>query len=123
MQVLVFLRAIIGARHVAELCLTGDLINAARAAEIGLINKVVAGEQLDMAVDVMIAKLRATSPVAIRRGKLAMSAMEMMAFPEAMAFAESQIALASRTADAREGIAAFNEKREPRWLAESGDKT
>jgi enoyl-CoA hydratase/carnithine racemase len=60
--------------------------------------------------------------VALRRGKQAMFAMEMMAFPEALAFAESQIALASRTADAREGIAAFNEKREPRWLANPEDR-
>ena len=35
MQVLVFLRSMIGARHVNELCLTGDLINAARAMEMG----------------------------------------------------------------------------------------
>jgi enoyl-CoA hydratase/carnithine racemase len=122
MQVLVFLRAMIGARHITELCLVGDLITAARAAEIGLINKVVPEAELDAAVDAMIAKLRATSPVALRRGKQAIFAMEMMAFPEAMAFAESQIALASRTADAREGIAAFNEKREPRWLAKPEDK-
>jgi enoyl-CoA hydratase/carnithine racemase len=42
--------------------------------------------------------------------------MEMMAFGEALAFAEAQIALASHSADAREGMAAFNEKRKPGWI-------
>jgi enoyl-CoA hydratase/carnithine racemase len=42
--------------------------------------------------------------------------MEMMAFEEALSFAEAQIALASRSADAAEGLAAFNEKRKPGWV-------
>jgi enoyl-CoA hydratase/carnithine racemase len=45
MQVLVFLRHMIGARHVNELCLTGDLINSARAYEIGIANYVVPYEE------------------------------------------------------------------------------
>jgi enoyl-CoA hydratase/carnithine racemase len=54
--------------------------------------------------------------MAVRRGKQAIFAMEMMAFPEALAFAEAQIALVSRSTDAREGITAFNEKRKPAWI-------
>jgi enoyl-CoA hydratase/carnithine racemase len=46
--------------------------------------------------------------------------MEMMAFPEALAFAEAQIAVASRSSDAEEGLAAFNTKRPPKWLTDSG---
>jgi len=121
MQVLVFLRSVIGARHINEMCLTGELITAARAAEIGLINRVVPAAELDAAIEALIGKLRAASPVALRRGKQAIFAMEMMAFPEALAFAEAQIALVSRTDDAAEGLAAFNEKRKPRWLAQTED--
>jgi enoyl-CoA hydratase/carnithine racemase len=117
MQVLVFLRGVMSARHIAELCFTGELVNAQRAAEMAIVNKVVPMAQLDAAVEELIAKLSAASPVALRRGKQAIFAMEMMAFPEALAFAEAQIALASRSSDAREGIAAFNEKRPPAWLA------
>src|SRR5476649_461122 len=51
MQVLVFLRSMIGARHINELCLTGDLISAARAYEIGIANYVVPFEQLDARVE------------------------------------------------------------------------
>jgi enoyl-CoA hydratase/carnithine racemase len=121
MQVLVFLRGMMSARHIAELCLIGDLIPAVRAAEMGLVNQVVPMAELDAAVETMIDKLRAASPIALRRGKQAIFAMEMMAFPEALAFAEAQIALISRSTDAREGIAAFNEKRKPAWLTRAED--
>jgi enoyl-CoA hydratase/carnithine racemase len=119
MQVLVFLRGMIGARHLNELCLTGELITAARAAEIGLINRVAAPGELDSAVAALLKTLTAASPAAVKRGKQVIFAMEMMAFPEAMAFAEAQIALASRSSDAEEGLAAFNAKRPPKWLADS----
>jgi enoyl-CoA hydratase/carnithine racemase len=115
MQVLVFLRAMIGARMINELCLTGELITADRALEIGLLNQVAPFAELDGAVEALLAKLRAASPTATRRGKQAIFAMEMMAFPEALAFAEAQIGLVSRTGDAEEGLAAFNERRKPRW--------
>jgi enoyl-CoA hydratase/carnithine racemase len=118
MQVLVFLRAMIGARHINELCLTGDLITAARAAEMGLVNQVVPADGLDAAVDKLLGKLSAMSPVALRRGKYAIAAMEAMAFPEAMAFAEQLIAVTSLTSDATEGLAAFNERRKPNWVQE-----
>ncbi len=120
MQVLVHLRRLIGPRLVNELCLTGELITAPRAYEIGLLNAVVPGGQLDAAVDALIDKLAAASPVALKRGKAAIAAMEQMAFNEALPFAEAQIAIASRTGDAREGLAAFNDKRRPRWAGGDG---
>jgi enoyl-CoA hydratase/carnithine racemase len=119
MQVLVFLRNMIGARHVNELCFTAELITAARAAEIGIANAVVPFEELDARVEALVGRLAAVSPVALRRGKYAIAAMEMMAFPEALAFAEQLIAVTSMTSDAAEGLAAFNEKRAPRWKKES----
>jgi enoyl-CoA hydratase/carnithine racemase len=123
MQVLVFLRGMMSARHIAELCLTGDLISATRAAEMGIVNSVVPMAELDAAVEAMIARLRLASPMALKRGKQAIFAMEMMTFAEAIAFAEAQIALISRSTDAREGIGAFNEKRKPNWIAGAEDRT
>jgi enoyl-CoA hydratase/carnithine racemase len=116
MQVLVYLRSMLHARHINELCLTTELVDAARAREMGLVNFVVPAAQLDETVDRLVAQLSAASPVAIRRGKLAIAAMQMMAFPEALAFAEAQITLASMTGDAAEGLAAFGERRPPRWM-------
>ncbi len=118
MQVLVLLRATVHARHLNQLCLTGEQIGAARAADIGLINEVAAAGELDSRIEALIQQLRSASPAAIRRGKHALFALEHMAFEEAIAFAEAQISLASRSSDAAEGLQAFNEKRKPRWLGE-----
>jgi enoyl-CoA hydratase/carnithine racemase len=115
MQVLVDLRRMLHPRHVNELCLTGELIDARRACEMGLVNEVVPYAHLDARVDALIARLSAASPAALRRGKAVIAAMESMAFAEALSYAEAQIGLASRTEDAREGLAAFVEKRPPRW--------
>ena len=122
MQVLVYLRKMIHARHINELCLTGELISAQRAYEIGIANYVVPADQLDGKVNELLGKLAEMSPVALKRGKYAIAAMETMAFPEALAFAESLIAVASRTADAREGLAAFNERRKPNWVERKPDE-
>ena len=115
MQVMVYLRRQIAPRHANALCLTGALIDARKALEIGLVNEVVPAAELDAAVQTLVAQIVAMSPVATKRGKYAIAAMQDMAFHEALAFAETQIAVASSTADAREGLAAFNEKRPPSW--------
>jgi len=123
MQVLALLRGMIHARHLNELCLTGALISAARALDIGLVNEVAPLATLDTRVEAMLERLRGASPVALHRGKMALFAMERMAFAEALAFAEAQIALAIRSDDAGEGMAAFNERRKPRWAAPSKDQS
>ena len=115
MQVLVYLRRLVAPRHVNHLCLTGELIGAQRAMDIGLVNEVVPPDQLDARVQALVDQVAQLSPMALSRGKYAIAAMEHMAFHEALAFAETQIAVASNTADAREGLAAFNEKRPPAW--------
>jgi enoyl-CoA hydratase/carnithine racemase len=119
MQVLVYLRATMHARHINELCLTGELIAAQRAAEMGIVNEVAPAAELDARVEALLAKIRSGSPAALRRGKLAILAMQMMSFHEALAFAEAHIALLSGSADAHEGLQAFTEKRKPRWAPDS----
>jgi methylglutaconyl-CoA hydratase len=121
MQVLVYLRRMLHARHINELCLTGELIDADRAKEIGIANYVVPAANLDQKVAQLVDKLCEMSPVAIKRGKYAIAAMESMSFAEALAFAETSIAVASRTSDAEEGLAAFNERRKPRWIENDRD--
>lgn len=105
----------IPARDLAALCLTGDSIDAARAKELGLVNTVVQGTDLDSAVDTLVEKLATRSPTALRLGKRAMTAMLGMGWDEALAYAETQIRLVALTEDAKEGVRAFGEKRTPKW--------
>ena len=113
MQVLAVLQAQVPQRFLTQLCLTGDPIDAMRAREIGLINEVA--DDLDGALERLLSRLLSNSPTALRRGLYAMKAMRSMSFEEAIAFGEGQIGLLAMTQDAREGIAAFKDKRRPQW--------
>jgi enoyl-CoA hydratase/carnithine racemase len=113
MQVLAVLQAQVPQRTLTQLCLTGDPIDAARAREIGLVNEVA--HDLDGALERLLSRLHSNSPTALRRGLYAMKAMRSMSFEEAIAFGEGQIGLLALTQDAREGIAAFKDKRKPQW--------
>ena len=113
MQVLAVLQAQVPQRCLTQLCLTGDPIDAARAREIGLVNEVA--DDIDGALERLLSRLLTNSPTALRRGLYAMKAMRSMSFEEAIAFGEGQIGLLAMTQDAREGIAAFKEKRRPQW--------
>jgi enoyl-CoA hydratase/carnithine racemase len=113
MQVLAVLQAQVPQRSLTQLCLTGDPIDAARAREISLVNEVA--PDLDGALERLLSRLQSNSPTALRRGLYAMKAMRSMSFEEAIAFGEGQIGLLAMTQDAREGIAAFKDKRKPQW--------
>jgi len=112
-QVLGVLQHLLPASRADRDCLTGDPIDARRALALELVNAVAT--DLDAEVDRLIGRLLAGSPAAMRRGLYTLKQMERMAFEESLAFAESQIALFALTDDAKEGIAAFTEKRKPHW--------
>lgn len=118
MQVMSLLARLVPPRIVREWALTGDLFDARAAQSAGLLNHVVGASELQAKVDALVESLAARSPSAIRRGKYALKALDGMSFDQAISFAEGQIALMSQSADAREGFAAFNEKREPRFTGE-----
>jgi enoyl-CoA hydratase/carnithine racemase len=115
MQVLAMMEGLVPPRVLREWTLTGDSFDARAALAAGLVNHVVPAAELDAKVESLVSRIAATSPTAIRRGKYAIKAMAGMAFEEALAYAEAQIAVMPQTEDAREGLAAFNEKRRPRW--------
>lgn len=115
MQVIAVLRPLVRPRDLAELCLCADPIDAARALHVGLINQVAPAGGLDAAVDAMLTRLLAGAPSAMRRGKYALASMADMTADQALRFAEGQVGLQATTEDAREGVAAFQEKRPPQW--------
>jgi enoyl-CoA hydratase len=105
----------IGLARAKEYLLTGDLLTASKAAEIGLINHALSADQLDAAVDAFCDKLLAGAQQALRWTKL-LTNMELKR--AAGALMEAGIAyesLSVRSADHREGVAALNEKRAPRF--------
>lgn len=116
MQACALLQDLIPRRVLREWCLCADRFDAQTALRSGLVNEIVAPEDLDAAVARYVTRISAGSPVALRRGLRALRHMENCGFEDALAFGEAQISLAALTDDAREGIAAFNEKRPPRWV-------
>ena len=112
-QVLTVLQHLIPRRQLAELCITGESLDSEQALAIGLVNHVA--EDLDGKLDWLLQRILDKSPAAIRRGLYTMKSIDTMAFEESMAFTESQIALFTLTEDAREGQAAFQQKRKPQW--------
>jgi methylglutaconyl-CoA hydratase len=115
MQVLSLLQTLVPRRIVNEWCMTGEPFDAAAALGAGLLNYAVPAAELDAKVEWLIGRIADKSPTAIRRGKYAMRAIAAMSFDEAVAYTESQIALLAMTEDAKEGVAAFAEKRKPVW--------
>jgi enoyl-CoA hydratase len=98
-----------------ELLLLGERISAQEAKEAGIVNKVVAPEAFDAAVEEWATKLAAKSPVVMRLGKDAMFRQQDMAFLDALEYLHAQLSLALSTEDIVEGVTAFFEKREPQW--------
>jgi enoyl-CoA hydratase len=98
-----------------ELLLLGERVSAAEAKEMGIVNKVVASEDFDTAVDEWAAKLASKSPAIMRLGKDAMFRQQDMAFMDAVEYLHAQLTIALSTEDIVEGVTAFFEKREPQW--------
>jgi enoyl-CoA hydratase len=98
-----------------ELLLLGERLTAEEAREAGIVNKVVAAEEFDAAVQEWAGKLATKSPVVMRLGKDAMFHQQDMALQEALEFLQSQLTIELSTEDAAEGVKAFFEKREPQW--------
>ena len=101
-------------RLAMELALTGDFITAARAYEMGLINSVTEGDALDGALE-LAARITANGPLAVARSKQVI--VESREWSEAEMWQKQSETLGNlfMTEDAREGAAAFAQKRKPEW--------
>ena len=98
-----------------EMLVTGDFIPAAEALRLGLINRAVPAGELDRAVDELVARILAKSPVAVRTGKRMLYEQLNKGLAEAYAFAGEVMACNMMAEDAGEGIDAFIEKRPAVW--------
>jgi enoyl-CoA hydratase/carnithine racemase len=110
------LAALAGQKHAAELILTGRKFNGLEARFLGLANSAVPDHQVKEKADELIARLAKLSPAALALTKKAIYAWDSMHFDKGLARAEKiYLEELMQTEDAREGVAAFLEKREPKW--------
>lgn len=103
-------------KHALDRMLMGDRFDAKTACDMGMVSRVFPDDTFDADVDAYVAKLAAAAPVAVRLGKAAwIAATETPSLPIALEAMQAQLSLLTTTKDVTEGIAAFFEKRDPRW--------
>ena len=112
----VALPALVGQKRASELIMTGRQISGDEAVAIGLANRSTNADELDDVVQETLSQLEALSPAALAHAKKSIYAWDAIHFDKGLARAE-RIYLEEliTTEDAREGIAAFIEKRPPKW--------
>ena len=105
----------IGRKRLMELALTGDPVDARTAADWGLVNAAVPDDELDAAVDALLARATRGSRFGKGVGKQTLYAQLDRPEADAYAIAVEVMAALSQSPGAREGMAAFLEKRRPVW--------
>ena len=114
--VMTFLRRQIGERNMRELVLGSELIDAERAKEIGLVNRVVAQADLMNGAQKFAQSVLQGAPGALVQTKRLIEELWSSSVKEDVDLALKYHMQARESEEAREGIAAFNEKRKPKWV-------
>ena len=106
---------LVGLGHAIRLILTGDMIQAAEAKEIGLVEIVIPAEELRAKTLELANKIAGKSPLTLRGAKEAMRASERLAIEDGIPYERDLFCLCFSTQDKEEGVKAFLEKRPAQW--------
>ena len=112
---MVALSRAVGRKAAMEMLLTGDMMPAARARELGLVNRLVPEGELRDATLALAVQIAAKSPLTVAIGKEAFYRQVEMSLADAYRYASQVMSENMMARDAEEGIGAFIEKREPKW--------
>ena len=112
---MVALSRAVGQKKAMEMLLTGEFISAREAKDEGLVNRVVPAEELEEAARSLAEKIAEASPLVVGLGKGAFYKQAEMPTDQAYAYTREVMSFNASFADAKEGICAFLEKRNPEW--------
>lgn len=112
---MVALSRAVGRKRAMQMLLTGETVDAATAADWGLVNIVVAPEQLDVRTDELAVRIAQSSPLTLAIGKQAFYRQIDLPQHEAYELMSQTMADNAVTCDAQEGMSAFLAKRKPEW--------
>jgi methylglutaconyl-CoA hydratase len=107
----------IGESRARQYFLTGERFDARRAEAIGLVNAAVGPDELDAKVEGIVSSLLSSGPEALAKAKELITRVPGMSLEEAKRYTAEMIASLRTSAEAQEGMAAFLEKRKPKWSA------
>ena len=111
-----FLPRLVGASMAAEIILTGRFISAEEALAMQLVSKVVPEAELEATADPLIEDMLATTPMGLRLSKQALNmSIDAPSLESALAMEDRHQALLGQSADHREAVSAFLEKRPPEY--------
>jgi enoyl-CoA hydratase/carnithine racemase len=109
---------IVGAGNALEMLLTGDMISAERALQIGLVQRIVPAEELDGAVADLAERIAANAPIAVQIVKHLVRVAQSTSLDVGLSYENDLFAYCFTTSDSDEGRAAFAAKRPPRFRGE-----
>ncbi len=115
MMLMALLQRHLGRKRTLELILTGERITAARALELGLVNRIAPAAGFEAAVDALVASLKGKSQAILALGKRAYLTSEDLPLAQAVEMLAANLSLNVLAEDAAEGVTAFLEKRPPAW--------
>lgn len=114
-MIMAVLERVMGRRALVEMMLSGRHLSGDEAARLGLVNRAVPAESLDAAVAEYTTMVATKSPSTMRLGLAALRDTEELGLDAKLPVLEQRLHQCLSTDDAREGLMAFLEKREPKW--------
>ena len=107
----------IGVGRAHALFLTGERFDGREAERIGLVHQAVPDSRLDAEVDRVVGELLTSGPSAVGSAKRLIQAVAGLSLEDAISISADWIAKLRATAEAREGMQAFLQKRKPEWIS------